>query len=358
MRSSLVRIALSLTVVALPATARVTAQTPQPTVVAAQEYRVNFAVPDAPAFEILGIEPSDLLRPVSVRELTASLSNLGGLTQGLTLPRSFAVEFSPGMLINGPRLNLTDYRNNQILYRLRISGAANRATDSARTQLGFGVRLSLIDKADPRTDDQFIAQITQIDAQITHIIAAAPLPMVSGVVDPVKVLDASGQQQIQQLQQQITALKKAHEERSWNARLLDIAYAVGASAEDSTGRGARVDAHSLWATYANPISRWGQLLVGVRGGMARDSVADGFAGTVSAAARLYAGSNDYKFFAETRIASGGPVADRFLLHGGAEAALPFSLWANASAGWEVPTGGGRGRLVTRFSVKSGLPSTK
>jgi hypothetical protein len=337
------------------------AQTAPPGGSLADQYRVNFSVPDAPAFEILGIEPSDLLRPVSVRELTASFSNFGGLNQGLTLPRSFAVEFSPGMLISGSHLSLDRYRKNPLPYRIRVSGAANRGTDSARTQLGFGVRLSLIDDADPRTDQAFIDSLTAIDHQINRVFSGLPpssTKFETEVLNPNNVLTAEQRQQVEQLQQRIVALKKAHEERSWNARLLDVAYAVGASAEDSTGRGAQVDAHSLWATFANPVGRWGQLLLGVRGGMARDSVDDGFSGTVSAAARLYAGSNDYKFFAETRIASGGPVADHFLLHGGAEAALPFSLWANASAGWEVPTSGGRGRLVTRFSFKSGLPATK
>ncbi|HEX8907271.1 MAG TPA: hypothetical protein VF771_20635 [Longimicrobiaceae bacterium] len=353
MRPAIRSLALLLVFAATPALA----QTAPPNNSLTDQFRVNFAVPDAPAFEILGVEPSDLLRPVSVRELTASLTNFGGLTQGLTLPRSFAVEFSPGMLVAGSRLHLDQYRRNPLPYRIRVSGATNRANDSSRVQLGFGIRLALIDDADPRTDRRFIDSLTAIDAQINQIYAKATMPFVSGVVSKT-VLDATGQAQVEQLQQAIVALKKQHEERSWNARMLDVAYGVGASAQDSTGTGARVDAHSLWATFANPVGRWGQLLVGVRGGMGRDSVGDGFTGTASGAARLYAGSNDYKFFAETRIATGGPLADRFLLHGGAEVALPFSLWGNASAGWEVPTAGGRGRLVTRFSLKSGLPATQ
>jgi hypothetical protein len=261
------------------------------------------------------------------------------------------------MLISGSRLSLAQYRRNPTPYRIRLSGAANRGTgDSARTQLGVGLRVTLIDDADPRTDAEYIAELTRIDSLITHVFASAPPTFTSGVLENT-VLDPASRAQVEQLQQQVVALKKAHEQRRWNARLLDVAYAMGASAADSTGAGARVDAHSLWATYTNPVGTWGQLLLGVSGGMARDTADSGFSGTGSAAARFYAGSNDYKFFVETRFASGGPAPERFLLHGGAEAALPFSLWANASAGWEQPTGGGRARLVTRFALKTGLPAT-
>jgi hypothetical protein len=341
--------------------ARLGAQAGEPV---APQFRVNFAVPDAPAFEILGVEPSDLLRPASVRELTAAVSNFGSLQNGISLPRSFTTEFSPAMLIRGAHLSIREYQHDPALYRLRVSAATNRASDSARIQVGLGARISLIDAADPRTDADYVSAVTNVLTQINRIYAAQltepPLPpdVKSGVVDP-SILTPARRQQVEQLQGQITQLKKDREQRFWNARILDIAYAVRASAADSIGNGARVDAHSLWATFGTGFGQWGQLLIGVRGAMERDtSDTSEFSSSGSVAARFYAGSNDYKFFLESQLASGGPADDRVLFHGGAEVALPYSFWANASVGLEQPTGGGRARLVTRFALKSGLPVTR
>ncbi|MBI1928035.1 hypothetical protein HYR99_27805 [Candidatus Poribacteria bacterium] len=123
-------------------------------------YRVDFAVPDSPAFKVLGVDPSNTLRPSSVRELLVGTSDFMGKDGALTIPKNFAAEFAPILLIGGKNLTLRDYQKHPYLYRLRVSAATKREETANQdvnqengtpTELGLGLRVSIIDKSDPRT---------------------------------------------------------------------------------------------------------------------------------------------------------------------------------------------------------------
>ena len=58
----------------------------------AQSYSLDFAVPDAPAFQLVHVNPSQILRPSSVRTFAFSASNLTHLTSGVI---SWVIELYP-----------------------------------------------------------------------------------------------------------------------------------------------------------------------------------------------------------------------------------------------------------------------
>ena len=94
-----------------------------------KSFQVDFAIPDAPAFKLLNSEPSSILRPTTVRELTTTFSNFVQNGSSLTIPNAIAIEFSPGLLVSGQTLSLDAYRKLDWWYRLRVSGATLRRTD-------------------------------------------------------------------------------------------------------------------------------------------------------------------------------------------------------------------------------------
>jgi hypothetical protein len=89
--------------------------------------RMNFAVPDAPAFKILGTQPDHIMRPSTTQELAVSL---GEPFLDSKLPSAFAAEFSPYLTISGSSLTLRGYQESaikRILYHTRVSVASQRS---------------------------------------------------------------------------------------------------------------------------------------------------------------------------------------------------------------------------------------
>ncbi len=91
-----------------------------------KDYKIDFAIPDAPAFKLLEVDQSAILRPQTVRDLAVVLDGFRGEGNAFVVPRQLGVEFSPGLLIGGGQLHLTDYAARKALYALRLSGATNR----------------------------------------------------------------------------------------------------------------------------------------------------------------------------------------------------------------------------------------
>ncbi len=329
----------------------------------AAKFRVNFTVPDAPAFDILDVVPGSILRPASVQELGLAASSFAGPDNTFRVPRSLAVEFAPYLLARGRDLTLQQYRGSfaaQRLQSLRFSGATNRSADSARTQVGVGIRVNLLDRADPRLDNRLVNQLTAIADSINTLYVkvlttgSLPLDVGSGVVSP-EILGAAAREQVEQLQAQSEELKAAFEEEHWNDQVLDVAYALRFSAADSLGNDPRADAHTVWATLGLPVRSWGQFLLGVRAGMDRPVEEEDFGRTASAAARFYAGTNDYKFFVESELRDDRVSNGDLLFHGGGELNVVAWAWTTFSFGLERDPDTRKRRLVTRISLKSGLP---
>jgi hypothetical protein len=99
--------------------------------------RLDFSVPDVPAFTALGVSPTQVSRPTSVRELAASLAT--GLDRNGHVQSGLAVEIAPVKLFAAPG-DLVD-----ILGGLRLSAGTDSvaAEGSTLTRAALGLRWSV-----------------------------------------------------------------------------------------------------------------------------------------------------------------------------------------------------------------------
>lgn len=312
----------------------------------ASTFRTDFAVPDAPALLLLDVEPSTILRPTTVRELAATVSDFAS-SGDFSLPRAFAVEFAPALLIGGKTLSLQKYRGNPALYRLRLSAATRRPEDSASpTEIALGVRVALIDEADLRMNPEYLRQAVDIAQRVNDIYVAARR-RVGPPPTPIELTSVE-EDSIVHLQAPLTEL---WENKKWNSRVLDVAAGMLAQGRDSLGRDLRSTQLAAWGTFGTGFGRWGQLLLGGKIASVRDLLTDDFSAKGDLASRFYVGTNRYKVFAEVGGTwQSGP--DEWLLNGGGEAKLIRGGWVSFSAG--LATTSSRTDLRTNLAVKLGV----
>jgi hypothetical protein len=172
-----------LPLVALIVCVTVNAQTPVPSTVPELKNiktgNLDFSVPDSPAFTILGVTPQTISRPTTPRGLATSLLN--GVDENGNFQTGFALDTAPYMLYWGNRLTLRDYQQSfrrQFMARTTLSIATAKGTNDAdkSTRLAAGLRLTIFDKGDPRSDKQFVDQIEKAVTQaIDSITAIGPI---------------------------------------------------------------------------------------------------------------------------------------------------------------------------------------
>lgn len=334
--------------------------------VLANSFRLDFAVPAAPAFQLLGSEPSTILRPSSVKEFGASFSSFINSSQKISIPGAFAIEFSPGLLIGGNELTLQGYLNKPWLYRLRLSAGTKRLEGETNpTQIAFGFRTSFIDKSDLRGDKELLEDITKITKEILKKISddvPPPPPGVSGaeVVQPSSIQQTLIDSLNTVLKNRID-LAKANIDNIWNKDALDLAGALLFSAQDSLGKNLRAVKFTGWFTYAKGISSWGQWLLGFKAGTARDSVGtpsdslgNNFHFSGSASTRLYIGSNSYKMFVEAQYSKQNQM-ELLLLNGGGEVRFRNGMWFSFGGGVERNFDLKEWNIVSKLTLNLGLP---
>jgi hypothetical protein len=316
----------------------------------ATRFRIDFAVPEAPALSLFQVSKSSILRPGTVREFAALASDIVSDDGKVTVPEELGLEVSPAMLIAGPRLSLSAYQKAPWFYRLRLSAAVKRQ-GSRLTNLAFGLRTAVLDRADLRTNPGYVQDATDMAREINDIFAdqnreAPPTPGTELSLD-----DLTPERRAR-LDEVAERLKKRVEERAWNADILDVAAGALASARDSTGADLSLMQLAGWLTYAKGFGRWGQLLLGARASALRDSLTREFSGGGSVGTRLYAGVNQYKVFleAERRWTTGD---DESLLGAGGEARLMNGGWIQFSTGLSW-AGGGKPKLVGNATFKLGV----
>lgn len=113
-----------------------------------EKYRFDFAVPDQPAFNILGVNPSNILRPANVSEVAVIVSDLFK-DKSLFIPKSISVEVAPFLLIKSGTITFQDYINNTWFNSLRVSvGTTNKSSGAdSKYNLAIGLRSTIIDNS-------------------------------------------------------------------------------------------------------------------------------------------------------------------------------------------------------------------
>ena len=362
----------------------------------ARQLSLQYAVPSSPAFSLVDVGKSSILRPTAFHELSAAVSSFTSGGGGFALPRELGVEIAPWFVAQGQRLTVRDYQRHPIRYKLRISGAVKRGADTlGATSVAFGLRFSLIDHADPRLDSTFLdslGKLTSVIVDLCSQVTGPPAdPALPGVVkdcaDPrgdvlavTKVLAAMSSSTSPRVRDSVTvllagssalaaarkrslavayaaadSLKSNRLANSWNRASLDVAFAVSANTIDSLGRDPKFDVLAAWVSGAFPVGRWGQVVYGANGRNAQDSVSLPRRWSGGVGAGLYLGSNESKCYAELRSTWQRSTKTIAELVAGSELKLYAGVWAIGSVGWATDPLSNRGRLTSRFTLRSSLP---
>lgn len=320
----------------------------------ASSYKVDFAIPDAPAFKLLNSDGSTILRPGTPGEITTALSQFHDADGDIGIPKALALEVSPALLISGPRLSVAGYRAKKLLYATRFSVGTGAATDTAGRAVAFGLRIGIVNEADLRLDDSFLndtsLQITPITKRINDIRQAARDAV--GPLAPLTLTDA----QKAAIDSLTNVIKERWAARYWNARALDVGFGVKATTLDADGADPTVTTLGFWATYGLGFGSWGQLLTGVRIGGDRNRGESGFNKTLGAAARLYMGTNAYKAFVEVQDEAADGAGPALLFNSGGELRLDQWFWVSGSVGI-ASSGDSKGQLKSSLKLKTAFPRT-
>lgn len=321
----------------------------------ARDYRVDMAIPESPALKLLDVETSTVLRPGLPTELTTILSHF--LEDGdFRLPESLALELSPALLMAGPRLERASYQQQKLLYATRFSAATATAADSIGRDIAFGLRIGIVNEADLRLDDAFASdttlQITPLLTRINQIHSAA-----------LERLGPPGQRQgpvvytqaeTDEIEELSDVIRQRWAERHWNARAIDVAIGVRASALDDQGTDTRITGFGAWATYGHGFGDWGQLLVGGRAGIDRAHDEDDYTQALGLGLRMYLGSNALKGFVELQNELREGASAELFINSGAEVRIADWIWGAGSLGFARDPDGGT-RTKTSLKLNTSFP---
>ena len=317
----------------------------------------NSPVPDAPAFRILNTNPEKISRPSAPREVAAGLGNF--LQGGGILPSAFFAEFSPYALLGS--LSLQAYQDDafdRFLYRTRLSVATmarDSGTNSWRSSIGIRFTLYADDNADPRTNTFLVNFIRAEHAKAlndVHPHIPSDTEKFWGAADPSQAgIDAA-----------ITQSIRNFKEKSWNASLSELGFALRYLNADSLVRDVRIDAAALWLASAWRFGDKGQLVISSSPTMLRGSTGMMDSTTADLSSRFYSGSNELKFFLEGSLQGSWYKDTSGMAHSagslvgllGGEYNVWANVWLDFSAGFtkDLTTSDGY-RLTTSFKVKFG-----
>lgn len=337
---------------------------------------VKYAVPDLPAFNALGSELADLLRPSTAKDISITANEFYD-GKNIIIPKTFAVEFSPVKLIKGNRLTLQDYQKSAAWYNSRISlGTFRDSMNISRMAIGF--RTTLIDKGDPKSEKNLLNIFNVLNDKnkfrnfylsyaIRQWAGEHPGVDVASLADSLYlVINAEFDSLLIRKGDKLTEVRNLYEvdnlepviekfenNSQWNAERLDIAIAAVCASSDSIAKNLKFDALCAWITYALPIGEKGQLLLGTNAGS--KMMNDNLYWNISVPVRIYIGSNDLKGLAEMQYLYKQQYNENKLFARlGCEYRLHGNIWLNFTAGIEKNFTDNRSDLVSDFKIIYGV----
>jgi len=294
--------------------------------------------------------PDNILRPSSPEALGVILSEFLNNNNGI-LPSGFAAEIAPFILFNFNGLTLQEYDDNSILYSLRVSiasmnlpaGNAGGGDVEAPTNFSFGARITFIDEGDLKNDTDYRAKLFELTAEAVKLktFYEAQFLMETGykitdvLSDP--ILNDQKENYIKEkigetYDKRLEEVKTEYKKNNWNKRKWDLAYASLGTTIGSNNK-TKIIKHSMWTTFAEPISTWGQLLLGGNFNFLSGTEQNV---TISIASRLYGGVNRIKGFCEAQYEYNDITkGSNLFLDLGSEINVYDGIWVNFDAGLEL-----------------------
>jgi len=341
------------------------------------QIRLDFAVPDMPAFKALGKDPSNLLRPSSAKDIALMFGNFRS-NGSFIIPKNFAVEVAPGLF--KPWYTLHKYATNswtRFLTKLRISLGSDMEGGSDSSSIAIGIRMTLLDKSDFRKDTAFLNNnIYKFQDAFTGVwkrkrdsilirrnITIAQFADMTDA-DKAQINDQARQEAQTAIGFDLDAIVdkalKDYKKNNWNASKIDFAYSLLAQSPDSLFGNAKVTKHMFWFAWAikpGKNNHWGQLLFGVTNSVVRaDSK---FYNEFNGNFRFYAGANRVKGFLEFQYQNLDNRVKRMeTLYSqiGLEVAVYKSIWLHFGTGvLNALNGTAKSQLLSNLNLYFSFP---
>lgn len=322
----------------------------------AQDLTVRYAIPASPAFKLVSVNETAILRPASFQQLTTAFSQFTDKKQAFQLPRELGIEVAPVFMARGRQLGASEYQMHPMLYRFRVSAAVKRSESNGVSDIAVGFRFSPLDNSDPRFSQDYITGITtlltDVNRKCAQLVAGEgpPTNRTMGPVGAVCDNDAG----IVRLNKQIKAFKDAWADSSWNKSQVQFAFAAHAHSSDSLGRDPEFASAVGWFSAAKSLGTWGQFISGLNVTAKRDTLDNQTRTTGTGGVGFYTGSSKYKAFFESEIArEESRTVGRAKL--GTEFFLTDQFWGHLTVGWQSTDARDKARLITRLTLSTNFP---
>ena len=319
----------------------------------AKNFRLDFAIPDHPAFNIIDNNDDNILRPSNSQEIFSFIySNFFNGTAPF-IPKNFSIEFSPGQLIGIKKITLDDYtRDNfkRILYDIKFSLGAKLNDQDSLHNLAAGLRIPWIDKTSLLNNRNFMRDAFQtLNATKDLRSAFIDSLRINGVtfngvlISPENIaqdeelarhVDTLFQNYYTKAGLSLQSLRTKYKDANWNKLKFETAVAVRYSSQDSLFQNIHYTKFIIWNTLAFPLRNWGQGLLGLNVSNEKNDSLNNNLDTISYSftnftfsSRFYAGSNNLKAFLEGSLKYNSSHFLQSSLNVGAELNITNGLWA-------------------------------
>ena len=331
--------------------------------------RLDFAVPDIPAFKALGTDPSDVLRPSSPKDLSIMFGNFINSKGGGIIPQNFAAEVTPALLVKS-WYTLGQYQTNNFLRiwtRSRFSVASAKDDKTGISSLAFGFRTTLLDNSDFRLHKEILNEVFQNQDSLTRKLAAnrnLAIQKSGKTAEEFASMSEEERQKIydsialQQFDDDITKKIQSFKKDFWNAAKIDLAYSLLLQSPDSLLGNAKIDKHIFWLSWATPIGKNGQLLLGINDNIYY--INNNSYNTLTSNIRYYLGTNKVKGLLECQYKnSNHPTTGNInTLYSsiGLEAAIKDGIWFHFATGVQNLFGSNaKSELISNINLYFTLP---
>lgn len=347
--------------------------------------KLNFVVPDMPAFQSLGTEPSKLLKPSTPMALAVTISDIFSDRQ-FVVPKAFAVELSPSLLLNAKKgpIGLKEYAKNKVgnSFRISLGTSLDSVQKSSARNMALGFRISIINDGDPSTDLAYQDSISKLLREFINDVSTKTLVNFALIkrIDTAlvdwenmimgnKVLKAEFNTYLARDDENSQAsflvklkrLREDYKKRHWNDNKLDAALAIVSTSTDSLFKNIRYNRAEFWLTGAFKSGKNAQFLIGLNGqnvkNLADTTSKKGETNfNLSVPARFLIGTNRVKGFAEAQYSYVGDFKHhKYLFNLGAEFNLVDGIWLNVSGGFDQNATLKISKLLANFNLKLTLP---
>ncbi|HWB62167.1 MAG TPA: hypothetical protein VG603_01560 [Chitinophagales bacterium] len=321
---------------------------------AADTMLLNFAIPDQPAFNALGTNPSNIIRPSNTRDLALAFSPF--YTNGkVIIPPAFALDFSPGMMYLTKK-PVNNYEKLYALYNTSISVGTNIDSAKKLNSIAVGLNMNVYNEGDQLKDKDYKNAVhamlrerndlrntvmEQLLAQHAH--DATPwadedfekggkhyTDLQNAFTSQLALVDAH-------MGDRLDSLNKDFKAKHWNSRRVDVALAFVAGNTDSViDKKMFFSKEMFWVTYSQPFTKYGQWLIGLNQQTARNYSNENFVINASLSSRVYVGNNRIKGFVELQgtYSNDSTLASHWsdLFNSGLEFTIKDFIWVSLDAG--------------------------